>query len=62
MNIVESASPPRRIEPNPRYSSLPEPVETTRGVIASKLVVALMKIGRIRVLTDSEMASIPDRS
>jgi hypothetical protein len=59
--MVDTASPPRRMDPRPRYSSLPEPVDRTRGDRASRLVVALMNIGRMRVLTASVTASMPVR-
>ena len=59
VKTVERANPPKITPPNPRYSSLPAPVDRTRGSMPNKLVVALMKMGRIRVRTDSMTASMP---
>lgn len=47
MKTEDSINPSSRTVPAPRYISLPEPVESTRGISSNRLVEALMNIGPI---------------
>ncbi len=59
VNTVDNANPPNSTLPSPRYNSLPEPVDITRGNKPNILVAVLINTGLIRVLTDSKIASSP---
>ena len=57
VNTAESARPPNPTEPTPRYNSAPAPGKTTRGNIPRTLVKVDMKIGLMRFLVASNIAS-----
>ena len=57
VNTAESARPPITTEPKPRYNSAPAPGKTTRGNIPKTLVKVDMKIGLMRFLVASNIAS-----